>query len=80
MGSGKIKIAITLSEDLLPAIDRRAAEFKNRSDFIEVAIRAYLAQRSREEQDAGDLSILNRAADRLNREAIDLLGYQVITQ
>jgi metal-responsive CopG/Arc/MetJ family transcriptional regulator len=74
----KIKTSITLSEDLLRAVDRRAAEFKNRSDLIEVAVRTYLARRSREEQEARDLSILNRAADRLNREAAEVLDYQVI--
>lgn len=74
----KIKTSITLSEDLLDAIDRRSEEFKNRSNFIEAAVRAFIAQRIREEQEARDLSIINQKADRLNREAADVLAYQVM--
>ncbi len=74
----KVKTSITLSEDLLEAIDQRSAQFKNRSDFIEVAIRSFIAQMIRDEQNAKDLVIINRQADRLNQEAADVLSYQVI--
>jgi len=74
----KVKTSITLSEDLLEAIDQRSAQFKNRSDFIESAIRAFITQMIREEQNAKDLAIINRQAERLNQEAADVLTYQVI--
>lgn len=74
----KVKTSITLSEDLLDAIDERSGQFKNRSDFVEAAIRAYIEHMIREEQNAKDLAIINRQADRLNKEAIDVLEYQVI--
>jgi len=73
----KIKTSVTLSEDLLDAIDKRVADFKNRSDFIEAAIRAFLAQRIREERNEKDREILDRHADRLNQEAEDVLAFQV---
>ena len=73
----KIKISVTLSEDLLEAIDQRAGQFKNRSDFIETAVRTFLAQMIRDEQNARDLAIINRRADYLNQEAADVLDYQV---
>jgi Arc/MetJ-type ribon-helix-helix transcriptional regulator len=73
----KVKTSITLSEDLVAAIDKRAGDFKNRSDFIEAAIRAFLAQQIREERDAKDRQILDQHADRLNAEAEDVLGFQV---
>lgn len=73
----KIKTSITLSEDLLDAINQRSGEFRNRSDFIEAAVRAYIAQKIREEQNARDLAIINRRADSLNEEAADVLAYQV---
>ena len=73
----KVKTSITLSEDLLAAIDRRAGQFKNRSDFIETALRAFITQMARDEQNARDLAIINRQADLLNREAVDVLAYQV---
>jgi metal-responsive CopG/Arc/MetJ family transcriptional regulator len=74
----KVKTSITLSEDLLEAIDQRSAQFKNRSDFIEAAIRSFIAQMIRDEQNAKDLAIINRQANRLNQEAADVLSYQVI--
>ncbi len=74
----KVKTSITLSEDLIEAIDKRSDQFKNRSDFIETAIRVYIGRIIIEEQNARDLDIINRQADRLNQEAIDVLAYQVI--
>jgi hypothetical protein len=49
---------------------------KNRSALLERAARAYLAQLERENRDRRDLEIINRNADRLNREAVDTLEYQ----
>ena len=74
----KIKTSITLSEDLLEAIDKRSVPFKNRSEFIESALRAHIAKMIRDEQNAKDLAIINRQVKRLNKEAADVLNYQVI--
>jgi hypothetical protein len=49
---------------------------KNRSALLERAARAYLAQLERDKRDARDIEIINRNADRLNREAMDTLEYQ----
>ena len=74
----KVKTSITLSEELLKAIDKRAKQFKkNRSDFIEAAIRAFVGQLLRDEQNARDLEIINRRADYLNQEAADVLEYKI---
>ena len=73
----KVKTSITLSEDLLAVIDRRAKQFNGRSAFIEAAVRSYVAQKLRDQQNAVDLEILNRHAERLNKEAADVLGYQI---
>jgi metal-responsive CopG/Arc/MetJ family transcriptional regulator len=72
----KIKTSITLSEDVFKAIDELAGQSKNRSEFIETAVRAYIAQIVRRERNARDLEIINRHADRLNKEALDVLAYQ----
>jgi metal-responsive CopG/Arc/MetJ family transcriptional regulator len=78
IGGMKVKTSITLSEDLLAIIDKRAKQVKkNRSDFIEAAVWAYIAQLMRAEQNARDLEIINRRAAFLNQEAADLLTYQV---
>ncbi len=74
----KVKTSITLSSDLLRAVDRAAEEGQSRSDFIEVALRAFFAQMQRRQRDARDQQILNEHADRLNAEAEDVLAYQVI--
>ena len=74
----KRKTSITLSEDVLEAIDKRSGDAKNRSDFIETAIRSYIAKLIRDEQNQKDLDIINRHADRLNIEAADVLAFQVI--
>ena len=71
----KAKTSVTLSEDLLEAIDRRAGQFKNRSDFIETAVRAFLAQMIRDEQNARDLAIINRRGGYLKREGAQGLPY-----
>jgi Arc/MetJ-type ribon-helix-helix transcriptional regulator len=63
ISSMKVKTSITLSEDLLESIDKWSSRFKNRSDFIEAAVRAYIAHIIREEADARDLAILNKDAD-----------------
>jgi metal-responsive CopG/Arc/MetJ family transcriptional regulator len=78
VGSMKIKTSITLAEDLLKVIDEQSGPHKNRSDFIEKAVRAYVAQVMRDRRNARDLEIINRQADRLNQEAEDVLTYQVL--
>ena len=75
----KVKTSITLSRDVVEAIDARAGGGQNRSKFIEAAIRAFLHQIRREERNSRDLDILNRRAKRLNREAADVLGISART-
>ena len=84
-GETKRKISITLSRDVLKAIDRAAGTKYSRSTFIETALRHYfrelrqakLLERERATIHAHDLEILNRYADRLNAEAEETLQYQV---
>jgi len=66
-----------LPKELLLAVDRFRPRHTSRSDFIEQAVRTFLAQRKREEQNAHDLEIINQRADELNQEAEDVLTYQV---
>jgi metal-responsive CopG/Arc/MetJ family transcriptional regulator len=73
----KVKTSITLSDYLLKDIDRRNQGRKNRSEFIETALIAYLEHLARQERNAKDLRIINKNADRLNQEDADVLAYQV---
>ena len=72
----KIKTSITLPEDLVQTVDQESGSFKNRSEFIEMAVRAFIQQRRRADQNARDALVIDRRADALNKEATDVLGYQ----
>jgi metal-responsive CopG/Arc/MetJ family transcriptional regulator len=72
----KIKISITLTDELIRVIDQYSHGYKNRSDFIETAIRAFIKQMIREQQNSRDAEIINRNEGRLNAEATDVLAYQ----
>ncbi|MGA2595258.1 MAG: ribbon-helix-helix protein, CopG family [Bryobacteraceae bacterium] len=69
----RVKTSITLPQDLLARIDRLDS---NRSAFVERAARAYLARLERARREARDIQIINRNAERLNAEAMDVLEYQ----
>ena len=70
------KTSVTLAEETVAAIDELATAGKNRSRIIEEAVNEYLERRERELRDRRDLEILNRHAERLNREVEDILAYQ----
>ncbi|MCS7040071.1 MAG: ribbon-helix-helix domain-containing protein [Anaerolineae bacterium] len=71
----KIKTSITLSDDLLMTVDARAEQAgQNRSEFIEMALRAYLHQLERAEQHAADLMRIAAHAEALNRSVMAALG------
>lgn len=72
----KVKTSITLSEDIIEAVDTLTGESNNRSEFIEAALRSYIARKRRDEQNSRDLEIINRRQARLNREAEDVLAFQ----
>lgn len=72
----KEKTSITLSKDLLARVDRLAGSKQSRSAFIERVLRKYFQDRRRTSIQARDLELLNPAADRLNREADEVLEYQ----
>ncbi len=73
----KVKTSITLSKELLIAIDRHQSEYKSRSEFLEEAARSFLSGLERKKTEKRDLEIINRHAEKLNAEAEDVLAYQV---
>ncbi len=73
----EIKTSITLSDEILEAIDLHIGGFRSRSEFLETAARKFIAQLARKEAERRDLEIINRHADSLNAEAEDVLTYQV---
>jgi metal-responsive CopG/Arc/MetJ family transcriptional regulator len=72
----KEKTSLTLSKDVLAKIDRLAGTKHSRSAFIEHILREHLRERARAAVHARDLVRINQAAEALNSEAEDVLGYQ----
>lgn len=74
----RLKISITLSEELLEAVDKGTKQQEGtRSDFIEAAVWAFIKRQIRNERNARDLEIICRQADFLNQEASDVLEYSL---
>jgi metal-responsive CopG/Arc/MetJ family transcriptional regulator len=74
----KIETTVFLSEELLSALGTRAAGAEDRSELVEAALREYLP-RLRKRDPSRDLEIINAHAAELNREAEDVLSYQVMS-
>jgi metal-responsive CopG/Arc/MetJ family transcriptional regulator len=72
----KEKTSITLSKDVLENVDRLAGSKHSRSAFIERVLRRYMQERAKATVQARDLKRINSAAERLNREAAEVLDYQ----
>jgi Arc/MetJ-type ribon-helix-helix transcriptional regulator len=73
----KVKTSITLSEDLIKEIDELSSQYGNRSALIEKAVCDFLATEAKRRRDIQDMEILNRRSDEFNKEAEDVLYYQV---
>jgi metal-responsive CopG/Arc/MetJ family transcriptional regulator len=69
----RVKTSITLPQELLGRLDRVD---RNRSALLERAAESYLKDLARKERDRRDIAIIDKHADRLNREASDVLDYQ----
>lgn len=72
----KTKTSITLSQELLEELRGWTSE-GTRSDFIERALWRYLELLRREARDRDELVRIDGSSERLNREALDVLSYQV---
>lgn len=73
----KVKTLISVEKDLLDTVDKLSGKNRKRSEFIEAAIHAYVANLPRSNKEVDDLEIINEFVDILNREAMDVLDYQV---
>jgi metal-responsive CopG/Arc/MetJ family transcriptional regulator len=73
----KVKTSVTLSEELIRQIDALSSQYGTRSALIERAVRDFLATAAQRQREARDLEILNRRAEALNTEALDVLSYQI---
>jgi metal-responsive CopG/Arc/MetJ family transcriptional regulator len=75
----KVKTSITLSKEVLREIDARIeSQRRSRSEFIEEAVRAFLAHADRVALQAREAALLRKHAATLNAEMADVLEYQVL--
>lgn len=71
----RVKTSVTISEETLAAVDKLAPKMGGRSRLFEIALCDFLSRRRRAARDARDVELLNRHADELNRETMDLLEF-----
>jgi metal-responsive CopG/Arc/MetJ family transcriptional regulator len=72
----KLKTSVTLSEDIVEALDRAARRGESRSRAIERLLRERLTAAARSAADRKDLELINEHSADLNVEAEDVLRYQ----
>jgi metal-responsive CopG/Arc/MetJ family transcriptional regulator len=73
----KIKTSVTISDFLLKDIDKISQGNENRSQFIEEAIKFYIGRYHRNMRNIKDFKQINKNYKLLNKEAKDVLTYQV---
>lgn len=72
----KLKTSITLSADVIKALDRLARKGESRSRTIERLLEDGLASLERRAADERDRRLIDEHADILNAETADALTYQ----
>lgn len=73
----KVKTSITLSDYILKEIDSLVGNSQNRSSFIENAVQDYLQKKKIQNRNQKDFNIINKSSKSLNKEAEDVLTFQV---
>jgi metal-responsive CopG/Arc/MetJ family transcriptional regulator len=75
----KVKTSITLTKEILQEIDARIeSQRRSRSEFIEEAVRAFLAHADRVALQDREAALLRKHAAALNAEMANILEYQVL--
>ncbi len=72
----RVRTSITLPEELLVKVDKLAGAKNRRSKIVESALVAYVAKETPRRLNKRDIDILNANAEKLNKEALDVLEYQ----
>lgn len=72
----KQKTSVSLSEDVLEKLEHYAGSGSSRSAYIERVLRRHFERRARLELNERDRRTIDAGAERLNREAADVVAYQ----
>jgi metal-responsive CopG/Arc/MetJ family transcriptional regulator len=72
----KSKTSITLSAEVLAGVKRAARRGESRSETIERLLHDRLSDETKRRALEREVALINRHADELNAEAMDVLEYQ----
>ncbi|MEQ1929808.1 MAG: hypothetical protein ABL957_04640 [Parvularculaceae bacterium] len=72
----KVKVSLSLSEQLLEALDKMGGASVPRSAFIERILQKFVDEREEARRNAKEVATINRHAAKLNAEMKDVLSYQ----
>jgi Arc/MetJ-type ribon-helix-helix transcriptional regulator len=73
----KVKTSVTLSQEILSFLKREARKGESRSEVIERLLREAATNNHRQARELRDLELINKHVEKLNKEAEDVLEYQV---
>ena len=76
----KVKTTVTISKDLLKEVDSFAKDFRNRSEFVETALRDLVERKRRQQKPRltreEEIAILNRIGTEQREEILENLEIQ----
>ena len=70
------KTSLTLSDDVLASLKKASRRGESRSETVNRLLRERLADEAAQHARAREVEQINRHADALNAEALDVLAYQ----
>lgn len=73
----KIKTSVVLPKKLLVRVDKIKSKKQSRSKLIENLLNDFVAKEKHKELNKRDMKIINRNADKINKETLETLEYQV---
>lgn len=74
----RVRTSVALPEELLAEVDALAVKKNGRSAVVESALLAYVAKAKPKKRKPRDIDIINANAEKLNKEALDVLEYQQV--
>ncbi len=74
----RVRTSVTLPKELLIEVDALAGKKNGRSAVVESALIAYVAKEKPRKLNRCDIDIINANAEKLNKEALDVLEYQQV--
>lgn len=74
----RVRTSVTLPRDLLIQVDALVGKNRKRSAVVESALVEYVAKEKPRELYRRDIEIINANAEKLNKEAMDVLEYQEV--